>query len=83
MARTVLLKLKSGQLITNQIWDFCYSYDYFRKLVDINGSHNFFSKLISIDRYRKSIIINDWYQLLSINIDYGLWINYVRYTNDL
>ena len=32
MTRTVLLncpiKLKSGQLIANQIWQFCYSYDY-------------------------------------------------------
>ena len=25
MAHTVLLRLKSGQLITNQIWEFCYS----------------------------------------------------------
>ena len=28
MTRTVLLRLKSWQLIANQIWEFCYSYDY-------------------------------------------------------
>ena len=28
MMCTVLLLLKSGQLIANQIWEFCYSYDY-------------------------------------------------------
>ena len=26
--QTVQLRLKSGQLIANQIWQFCYSYDY-------------------------------------------------------
>ena len=29
MTRTVLLRLKSGQLITSQICEFCYSYDYY------------------------------------------------------
>ena len=28
MVRTVLLRLKSGQLIASQIWELCYSYDY-------------------------------------------------------
>ena len=27
MTCTVLLRLKSGQLIANQIWEFCHSYD--------------------------------------------------------
>ena len=29
MTHTVLLRLKSGQLTANQIWEFCYRYDYF------------------------------------------------------
>ena len=28
MAHTIILRLKSGQLIASQIWEFCYSYDY-------------------------------------------------------
>ena len=34
MTRTVLLRLKSEQLITNQIQEFCYSYD------DDNNNNN-------------------------------------------
>ena len=37
MTKLFLLRLKSGQLITNQIWKFCYSYDYNNNDVDDHG----------------------------------------------
>ena len=35
MTRTVLFRLKSGQLIGNQIWEFCDGYDYNLLLLEI------------------------------------------------
>ena len=40
MARTVLLVLKSGQLIANQSWEFCYSYDYNNNNNNNNNDNN-------------------------------------------
>ena len=40
MMRTALLRLKSGQLIANQIWEFCHSYDYNDNDNDNNNKDN-------------------------------------------
>ena len=40
MTKLFLLRLKSGQLITNQTWKFCYSYDYNNNDVDDHDHDN-------------------------------------------
>ena len=56
-------------MVINSIWHKiiieCY-----QKIIDIIQSHTFFSLLISINQYQKSIFIDGWYQLLLINTDY-------------
>ena len=45
----VLLRLKSGQLIANQIWEFCYSYDY---CTNSNSKNKFCISFVSFSTCR-------------------------------